>query len=66
MGGIEMWCLQSMYSNYTEKPHLSTKPKLGKCRALTYLSLPGDAQLVVDWCQQLSSILFRGVSNLRR
>jgi hypothetical protein len=33
MGGIEMWCLQSMYSIYTEKPHLSTKPKLGKCRA---------------------------------
>jgi hypothetical protein len=33
MGGIEMRHLQSMYSIYTEKPHLSTKPKLGKCRA---------------------------------
>jgi hypothetical protein len=22
-----------MYSIYTERPHLSTKPKLGKCRA---------------------------------
>jgi hypothetical protein len=33
MGGIEMQCLQSMYSIYTEKPHLSTKLKLGKCRA---------------------------------
>jgi hypothetical protein len=33
MGGIEMRCLQSMYSIYTERPHLSTKPKLGKCRA---------------------------------
>jgi hypothetical protein len=32
--------------------------------ALMYLSLPGDTQLVVDWCQRLSSILFRGVSNL--
>jgi hypothetical protein len=33
MGGIEMWCLQSMYSIYTEKLYLSTKPKLGKYRA---------------------------------
>jgi hypothetical protein len=34
--------------------------------SLTYSRLPGDAQLVVGWCQRLSSILFRGVSNLRR
>jgi hypothetical protein len=32
---------------------------------LTYSSLPGDAQLVVGRCQRLSSILFRGVFNLR-
>jgi hypothetical protein len=35
-----------------------------KYDALTYLSLLGDAQLVVGWCQRLSSILFRGVFNL--
>jgi hypothetical protein len=34
--------------------------------ALTYLSLPGDAQLVDCWCQRLSSILLRGSSNLQR
>jgi hypothetical protein len=33
MGSIEIWCLQSMYSIYTENLIYSTKPKLGKCRA---------------------------------
>jgi hypothetical protein len=42
------------------------RPKPGGSKSVTYLSLPGDAQLVVCWCQRLSSILFRGVSNLQR
>jgi hypothetical protein len=37
------------------------------CTSLvTYLSPPGDTQLFVYWCQQLSSILFRGSSSLQR
>jgi hypothetical protein len=33
---------------------------------VTYSSVPGDMQLVGCWCQWLSSILFRGGSNLQR
>jgi hypothetical protein len=33
MGCIEMGCLQSMYSIYTENLVYSAKPKLAKCRA---------------------------------
>jgi hypothetical protein len=33
MGCIEMGCLQSMYSIYTENLVYSTKLKLAKCRA---------------------------------
>jgi hypothetical protein len=58
-------------TNYGAKsPHAtgkqSAKTPEYKPQAVTYLSLPGAAQLVGCWCQQLFSILFRGGSNLQR